>query len=347
MLPARDAFSEVIESYYLETQEGLFFAVKGLVHPPDRFVAVVRYTPDPEEGERKKAGLSYRRLYHFDEQERWLQSSFPQYIAYDPRFRRTLQSVPRLDVRQIYDPRARLKELTRAASADTLEEDAAAFAGLLQKAAGVPLSALGVTGSLLIGLHNASSDLDLAVFGINNCRQVYRALGALLDSASFAELQRLDERGIEELYRQRVSDTYMEFREFADLEKYKICQGRYRSRPYFIRFIKDAHEAGEQYQDFRYQALGRTTITATITDDQEAIFTPCRYRLSQVRTLEGLNLGVNEIVSFRGRFCEQARTGELVRASGVVERVENSEGEILYRLLLGNYPDDTMTASRP
>jgi uncharacterized protein len=346
MLPAKDVFSEVIESYYLETQEGLFFAVKGLVHPPDRFVAVIRYAPDPEMGERKKDGISYRRLYHFDEQERLLQSSFPQYIAYDPMFQSTLQSVPRLSVRQIYDPRARLKELTNAAIAGTLEEDAVAFAGLLQKAAGVPLSAIGVTGSLLIGLHNASSDLDLAVFGINNCRQVYQALGALLDSGSFAELQRLDEHGIEELYRQRLSDTHMEFREFADLEKSKSCQGSYRSRPYFIRFIKDGHEAGERYQDCRYQAIGRATITATIADDQEAIFTPCRYRLSHVHNLERLNLGVDEIVSFRGRFCEQARTGELVRASGMVERVENTEGEIRYRLLLGNSPDDTMVAGR-
>jgi uncharacterized protein len=346
MLPAKHVFSEVIESYYLETQEGLFFAVKGLVHPPDRFVAVVRYAPDPKMGERKKDGISYRRLYHFDEQERLLQSSFPQYIAYDPMFQSTLQSVSRLSVRQIYDPRARLRELTNTAIAGTLEKDAVAFSGLLQKAAGVPLSAIGVTGSLLIGLHNASSDLDLAVFGINNCRQVYQALGALLDSGSFAELQRLDEHGIEELYRQRVSDTHMEFREFADLEKNKICQGSYRSWPYFIRFIKEAHEAGERYQDFRYQAIGRATIMATIADDQDAIFTPCRYELSQVCSLDGPNIGIDEIVSFRGRFCEQARTGESVKASGTLERIESTDGKIRHRLLLGNSPDDTMVTGR-
>jgi uncharacterized protein len=344
--PPNDAFANVVESFYLETSDGLFFAVKGLVHPPDRFVAVVRYAPDPKTGERKRDGIFYRRLYHFDEQERLLQSSFPQYIAYDPMFQITLQSVPRLSIRQIYDPHTRLKELTKAAIAGTLEADAVAFTGLLQQAAGVPLSAIGVTGSLLIGLHNDSSDLDLAIFGMENCRRVYQALGALLDSGSCAELQRLDENGIKELYRQRVSDTHMEFREFADLEKNKICQGSYRSRPYFIRFIKYAHESGARYPDLRYRAIGRATITATIADDQDAIFTPCSYKLSQVCNPEWPNLGVDEIISFRGRFCEQARAGELVRASGMVERVENIGGEIRYHLLLGNSPDDIMVAGR-
>jgi uncharacterized protein len=346
MLPLNDAFADVVESYYLETRDGLFFAVKGLVHPPDRFVAVVRYAPDPEIGERKKGDILYRRLYHFDEQERLLQSSFPQYIAYDPMFQTTLQSVPRSSVRRIHDPHARLQELTKAAIAGTLEDDAVAFTGLLQKAAGVPLSAIGVTGSLLIGLHNDSSDLDLAVFGMENCRQVYQALGALLDSGLFSELRRLDANGIEELYRQRVSDTRMEFREFADLEKNKICQGSYRNRPYFVRFIKNVHEAGERYADFRYQTIGRATISATIADDQDAIFTPCRYKLSHVRNLDGPNPGLDEIVSFRGRFCEQARTGEFVRASGMVERIESPEGKIRHRLLLGNSPDDTMVEGR-
>ena len=48
------AVHEVVESFYLETMEGLFFAVKGLEHPPDRWIAVLRYAPDPERGSREK-----------------------------------------------------------------------------------------------------------------------------------------------------------------------------------------------------------------------------------------------------------------------------------------------------
>ena len=37
MCDLEDQTNPIIESHYLETREGLFFAVKGLVHPPDRF----------------------------------------------------------------------------------------------------------------------------------------------------------------------------------------------------------------------------------------------------------------------------------------------------------------------
>jgi predicted nucleotidyltransferase len=53
---------QVAEGHYLETRDGLFFAVKGAVHPPTRFVACLRYAPDPIRGDREKDGRRYRRL---------------------------------------------------------------------------------------------------------------------------------------------------------------------------------------------------------------------------------------------------------------------------------------------
>jgi len=51
---------------------------------------------------------------------------------------------------------------------------------------------------------------------------------------------------------------------------------------------------------------------------------------------------LTEIISFRGRFCEQAVAGDLVRAWGTLERVETRDGYAWCRLLLGNHTDDTM-----
>jgi predicted nucleotidyltransferase len=85
-------------------------------------------------------------------------------------------------------------------------------------------------------------------------------------------------------------------------------------------------------------------ITALIADDREAIFTPCLYPLTQVRVLEGPQLSrLGEIVSFRGRFCEQARAGETVKASGTLERIESDLGEVRHRLLLGNFAEDSLS----
>lgn len=330
-------FAQAIESYYLETDEGLFFAVKGLEHPTDRIIGVLRYAPD-RDGDRERGGVRYRRLYHFAEQEELLRSRYPQYLAYDPVFQATLQSVPRSRVRRVHDPRVRLQEMSTAIS--VIERDAANFAGLLQQGAGVPSSALGISGSLLIGLQTESSDLDVSIFGMENCRKVYEKLGSLLDSVD--GLRRLDINAIEDLHRQRAVDTHIPFKEFLETEKNKVCQGIFQQRPYFIRFIKEAHEWDPVYGSVQYTPLGRAKIIAKIYDDQEAIFTPCRYVLSDMRVLEGPPMFVDEIVSFRGRFCEQAGIGQPVIAVGTLECIENSCGELKYRLLLGNSAEDIM-----
>jgi uncharacterized protein len=339
-----DRLIPVVESWYLETQDGLFFAVKGLEHPPDRWIGVLRYAPDPENGDRKKNGVSYRRLYHFAEQEEWILKNNPQYLAFDSVFQTTLQSVPKSAVQRIYDPTIRFHELMQTSVRNAVEADAVAFLNLLQKESEVPPSCLGITGSLLIGLHTEHSDLDVVVFGAQHCGKVYRTLLCLLDSGFGHEVTRLDAPGMRELYAERVLDTPMPFEDFVPLEKRKVNQGLFRKRPYFIRFVKEPHEEERQYGRRQYTILGRATITASIAGAGDAIFTPCRYLLSDVRSLEHPLLSdLNEIVSFRGRFCEQACTGESIIASGVMERVQEGQ-QVHHRLILGNSPEDTFNS---
>lgn len=336
-------FHDVIESFYIETLDGFFFAVKGLEHPAERLIAVLRYVPDSVKGDRKKERTFYRRLYGFGEQESFIRKACPQCLIYDPVFRTKLQSVPRSSVRRIYDPRLRLQELLQASDGTEIEQDAVAFALLLQAESEIAQPGLGITGSLLIGLHTEKSDLDIAVFGKNNGIKLFQALKQLLDSGSYSDLCRLDTAGIKELYAQRVADTHMGFEDFVRLEMRKANQGRFRERMYFIRFVPEMHEAADVYGGRSYTPIGRASISASISDDRESIFTPCRYGVSGVRSMDGSDLPeIKEIVSFRGRFCEQARAGECIIAEGTLECVQTSHGHSWHRLLLGNQPEDTM-----
>ncbi|HMD90930.1 MAG TPA: hypothetical protein VKF38_17370, partial [Anaerolineaceae bacterium] len=84
-----------------------------------------------------------------------------------------------------------------------------------------------------------------------------------------------------------------------------------------------------------------------VTADQDAIFTPCSYSLTDVQLLQGSSENlVQEIVSFRGRFCDQARVGDLIQASGTVEQAIDRSGHAWHRLLLGNSVADTMFVMR-
>jgi len=336
-----------MEGSYLETGEGLFFAVKGMEHPPDRWIAVLRYAPDPENGERIKNGVPYRRLYHFEEQQRLIRKKFPQYLAYDSVFQATLQSVPRSAVVRIYDPRTKFQELDAACEVSPIEADARDFLRLLQKESRIPPSALGITGSLLAGLYTEHSDLDVIAFGVQCSRKVHEALRRLLYTRSNSELRPLDSQGMRDLFAQRVVDTPMPYDEFTKLEARKVNQGFFRERPYFIRFLKDTAVSSAGYGRVNYTPLGKARIAACISEEHEAIFTPCRYLLSEVRILEGPPAAnLKEIVSYRGRFCEQAFTGESVYASGTLERLEFRQGKTSHRLLLGNSPEDTLQTGR-
>ena len=340
MRDLEDQTNPIIESHYLETHEGLLFAVKGLVHPPDRFLGCLRYAPDPQ-GDRQRAGCRYRRLYHFAEQEQFLQAQYPQYLAFDAASQVILQSVPRTSVRRIYDPRQYLQDLLRS-ERDPVQEDALAFASDLRQAAGVAWNGLGISGSLLIGVHTPRSDLDVTVYGTRNSWAVHRALKKLVAAGS-GPIRKFDQQGVEALYTERVADTRMSFDDFVKAEKDKVTQGQFRGRTYFMRFLREPAEAAESYGDFHYTPVGRAGIRATVTDAGESIFTPCRYRLAAAHSVEGTSVkDVAELVSYRGRFCEQAQAGDMIRARGTLERVQAQDGRVWHRLLLGNHPDDIM-----
>ena len=189
-------------------------------------------------------------------------------------------------------------------------------------------------------------DLDHAVYGVENCRKAYAALEALVkkEASRFKPYTRQE---LQTLFEFRSKDTIMSFEDFARVEDRKAFQGRFLDADYFVRFVKGWNEISEKYGDVCYKNTGYARITATVADDSEALFTPCTYRLENVKVLDGPALQpITEVVSFRGRFCEQAKTGETIAAQGKVEHVTETKGKSEhYRLIIGNKPQDYMSLS--
>jgi hypothetical protein len=204
---------------------------------------------------------------------------------------------------------------------------------------------MGISGSLLVKLHIPDSDIDPVVYGSENCLKVYEALKSLLqDRMSDVKAYSLEE--LHKLFEFRVRDTRTSFEDFVRTESRKVLQGKFRGRDYFIRFVKDWSEIKTEYGAIRYKNVGYARVEAKIKDDSEAIFTPCSYKIGNVRVLQGPSFPIEEIASFRGRFCEQAREGEKVVAQGKVERVMDLEHNREYfRLLLGGKPSDFMVSA--
>ena len=162
---------------FLETVEGLFFCVVGYVHPPQRYTAYLKYTP-ASAGKWARGEVAYRRelpYYHVRHVRRtleWLETAHPDYLWTDPTTGLRFSHVPADAVARYYIPERRLAEIV-AGPTDALERETRDLARFLAGATGVPLDAFGVSGSILLGLHNpAFSDIDLLIYGADNARRL-------------------------------------------------------------------------------------------------------------------------------------------------------------------------------
>ena len=329
------------EGDFIETQEGLIFDVKGLVHPPDRVIAYVRYFPD-KSGNRKRGNTFYRKIYSLKERERFLKTSYPHYRFYDQVHGRWLEGVPVKDITRHHKPADGLLALKEKKDLHFIEKQTLAFTQQLREASKVPFHVIGVSGSVLVSICTEDSDIDLVVYGKENCMKIHDALKKLLKEKENS-ISPYDIEGLKKLYKFRVKDTKTSFKDFVKTEKRKTYQGRVFDKDYFIRFILDWSEVEEEYGDRRYEQLGKAKIEARIIDHSNAIFTPCTYKITDCRFVEKkLVARIDEISSFRGRFCEQAIKNEMIVAQGTVEKVVKKNGGSYYRLILGEHPSDFM-----
>ncbi len=335
------------EGDLLQTKNDFIFDVKGLIHPPNRTVAFPRFIPYPS-GDRESKGVTYKKLYQLSERYKFLETRLPYYLNFDPVFGTLLSEVPNADIRGYLNPIDYLEMLRRKGTnkLSVLENDALIFLEHIRETANIPWNMMGISGSLLAQLATPESDIDPIVYGQRNSEKVHDAINVIFKDEKNL-ITSYTENQLRILYDFRSKDTKMPFEAFVDVEKRKVLQGKFMQHDFYIRCVKDWDEIGEHYGDIRYKNAGYARIEAVISDNFEAIFTPCRYLLDRVNFIQGVEVkGLSEIVSFRGRFCEQARKGETVIAQGKIEKVEKKDGTTHFRILLGGRTSDFMMLGR-
>jgi predicted nucleotidyltransferase len=318
---------------FVETTEGLFFCLVGYVHPPGRYVAYLKYTPAGA-GKWARGEVAYRRelpyyhVRHVRQTLDWLESEHPRYLWTDPATGLRFSHVPVDAVARYYMPERRLAEIV-AGPGDPLERETRGLVTLLTDAAGLPLEGLGISGSILLGLHNpAFSDIDLLIYGADRVRR----LRAMIDRLAGEGLVPLpDDRRAE--WRAETSVRFgLDGDTVAHLESrrwhYRLFHGRYVS----LHPTRANHEIREAYGDRRYTPMGRATVEARVTDASEAVFLPAVYRVADVRWLEGGPGPLEEIVAFEGLYGGAADEGEQVLVTGHLE-AEHAGGR---RLIVGS-----------
>jgi len=312
----------------------MFFCLTGYLHPPDRYTAYLKYSPAPS-GKWRDGETAYQRelpYYHVrsvGKTIRYLEQRYPQYVHDCPVRNIRFSMVPREHVTRYYDPQERLKEILDAPS-DPLEGEVRGLAMEIAAHTGVSPDDLGITGSILIGLHNlAFSDIDLLVYGRQNARQVRQALR----EGRSAQILGLDREFVAQWGR-RVAERFpLTLEEALYLANRRWNYGFYRQRYFSIHSVRTDAEITEQYGDHIYRSRGTARIRATLIEAGDALFMPARYRVEGVQVLEGdpEAVEVHEVVSYEGLYCDVADAGQKIEARGKLESVDGKP----WRLVVG------------
>jgi len=326
---------------HLITPEGFIFTVIGNVHPQDRVLAYLKYTPD-ELGKWGHGQARYRRaLQHYNvpsvmESMDYLRSEAPGYLFESSVHGFTLSAVPMDRIAGHLRPEERLARLEESRGADELEKKVVGLAGLISENAHVSFGSLGVSGSLLAGIHSPTfSDIDLVVYGLDNALRVKSFLQSIGKSSS-DQIRRLTGISKERWIAERIASTPLTRQDALNLLARKWNLGSFDGTEFSVHAVHTEPEVRECYGDEYYASLGMVEGTARVTDDLEALFMPAVYKVGP-SDLSGVvtRPKVDQIVSYEGLYADIAKQGETVVCKGKVEKVEGTSG-IRYRIVVGS-----------
>jgi uncharacterized protein len=321
---------------FIETREGFLFCVAGYLHPPDKYTAYLKYSP-ASEGRWRGHGTAYHRelaYYHAHQVSQtldFLREHYPHYVHHCPVRDMLFSMIPRDLVRSYYCPELRLPQL-RAGPRDPLEEEIARLADAIHCVTGISQAELGITGSVLLGIHDPSfSDIDLIVYGRGNAR----ILRAQLSDAGRLGISTLDEPYVDGWSRRVMQQFELTYRQARWLvyQQWKFSDVALGNRVVSLHPTRSDAEIEEDYGDHLYRDVGMATLQATISCADDAVFLPAVYRVEAAAILDGPPREVTEIWANEGLFGQVGDAGQRVEARGKLEEVD---GGPRHRLVVGS-----------
>jgi len=303
---------------FIETAEGLIFAVVAQGLEDDKALCFLRYVLESS-GWRKVATEQANQL---------LQQQYPDYLHYSPVLDAHLHAVTVDRIVKHHQPKQRLQQIMQAirhdiardgvyaaslpgAGAAAVERDLYRLCELFGQH-GLDLAQIGVTGSILVGVQNAGSDIDLVCYGrevFHQCRAITRKL---IESGA---IQDLDDQDWQQSYERRSCDLSLD--DYVWHERRKCNKAVINGRKFDLSFIDD----GASSDAVNYQKCGAVTLHCRVIDDAYAFDYPAEFKIDHQQ--------IGSIVSFTATYTGQAVTGEMVEVSGVLEQSEQGVKRIV------------------
>lgn len=316
----------------LLTKEGFIFYVFGYEHPQNRVFAFLKYIPFslahhfPIRFLKQKwrlDGIELSRpekLYTVDNYQKFLetfQKSFPHYLYCCPFRGKEVLAVPLNKIKKVYLPGECLQKIFMKQNNDDIEKDTVELVSLLSKESKVNLQDFGIHGSVGLNMHSEYSDIDLVVYGSKNFKRLETGVNRLVEEGVF---------------------THVCTKKIDYARKHR---GRYKDRRFVYNAVRKYSEIDAPYGKLRYTAVKNVGFSCEVIDDKENMFRPAVYLISNYKADDSISKLAEEqvpsrVLSMIGYYRNVARTGDGVKVSGTLERVENLEsGTVCHQVVVG------------
>lgn len=290
------------------THDGLIFAVCDYFHPENGVRAVLRYVPDAS-GPRvcRTSGKRYRKT-DFDEAMAYVSENRPEWMADVP-------IVPYTEIAEIRRP----GDVIPALLCGEIDHPAALSVVRAFSDAGIPEEAMGITGSILAGLNDGTSDIDFLVYG----KEWHRARTVLetLKRGNVSGIRDPDAAMWRRIYAKRRPPV--DFDTFLAHEIRKGNRGMIGTVYFDLLFVRSSDMILTPPP--RGKDTVRAEVSGIVSDDSFSFDSPAVFRLVpnsvSVSPLSGsLPLPpIAEIFSYTHTYAGQAVKGETILACGIVE----------------------------
>lgn len=274
---------------FIEDKDGWLYAVSTYDNE-DRIGCVLRYVPD-ENGERTDP--SGRRYTKYD-----FEAAYDLIARKKPSYAGLLQRLPHKDVKRVLKPDLEIARII--ADNPHVRQLVALF--------GLPDGVVGCTGSLLCGLANESSDIDMVVYG----EHWFRAQALVRQGIRDGRIEGLSEEMWHKVYDKRKPE--ISYDTFVLHEQRKWNRGQIQGTYFDILYTRP-YEGIRTIPQGKGEVIGVETIEADVTDASLAFDNPAVYEVDHDE--------VCRVLSFTHTYSGQALAGETIEARGVCERHGN------------------------
>ena len=274
---------------FIEDADGWIYAVSTYDNA-DRIGCVLRYVPDAE-GERLHASGTRYKKYDFEEAYAFIARHKPQYAD-------LLQRIPYSDVKRVWKPDEELPQIAR--KHPRVQK--------LVELLGLPSGTVGCTGSLLCGLENDASDIDMVVYG----RHWFAAQALVRQGILDGKVEGLSADMWKKVYEKRKPE--IPYDQFVLHEQRKWNRGQIEGTYFDILFTRSYDEL-KSVPLSKGTVIGKETIEAKVLDASLSFDNPAIYAIEHE--------SVSRVLSFTHTYSGQALAGETIEACGVLEQHGN------------------------